>query len=77
MVISGYDNSADNNLLHIYSTKKQLQPEEYEPDNKFSRSINNDSDGSYSDDSYHNTHDGYSIPKKASFYASICSDQNP
>ena len=37
----------------------------------------NDSDGSYSDDSYHNTHDGYSIPKKASFYTSICSDQNP
>jgi len=49
---------------------QDLPPDEYEPDYK-------DPDESYSDDSYHNTHDGYAIPKKASFYTSICSDQNP
>ena len=49
---------------------QDLPPDEYESDYK-------DPDESYSDDSYHNTHDGYAIPKKASFYISICSDQNP
>ena len=60
-------------IEHIYD--QDLQPDEYESNND--HLTNNDSDGSYSDDSYHNTHDGYSIPKKVSFYASICSGQNP
>ena len=61
----------------VHTFDQELQPDEYEPDNKPNRPTNNDSDGSYSDDSYHNTRDGYSIPKKVSFYNSICSDQNP
>ena len=63
--------------LVVHAFDQELQPNEYEPDKKPDRPTNDDSDGSYSDDSYHNTHDGYSIPKRASFYNSICSDQNP
>ena len=37
----------------------------------------NESDESHSDDSYHYKSDGYSVPKKASFYAQTCSGQNP
>jgi hypothetical protein len=61
----------------VHEYDQDAPPDEYNHETKPDHPDNLKSDESYSDDSYHNTHDGYAIPKKASFYTSICSDQNP